>query len=225
MSRRLTGMQKSTVADWRASGLRPEDFVRTIQPPVSAATLRLWGRRYDAGQDDPPDGRARPSIIDSDPEMSDHALGLIVDHPSMSSAKLHRKLVDTFGEQRVPSQSAVQRWRNCIEQDLKVLLAYHRDPNEARHRYQAAVGSRSEDVHRPHQRWEMDGNLADLKCDDGRRYVLSALASQHAEHLRHALVDRAGAVAPSPPANAPGSRASRPRMARFGRVRAGLLIR
>ena len=109
--RRLTLDQRLVVSAWRRSKLSAEDFAARPTCRVSAATLRRWGRRYDAGPDDRPDSRPPQSIIDSDPDMRDHAAGLLADRLSMTSAKLHRELVMVFGKDRVPSQSAVQRWR------------------------------------------------------------------------------------------------------------------
>ena len=192
MAGKLTDDQVLTVHRWRKSGLSAERFVAHEGLGVSASALRTWEDRITA-EPGRVDLRGRESAIEADPELLDYALGKIAGHPAISSPKLHRKLVEHFGSDRVPSARAVGRWRARAEAEHKVLLAYHRDPDGARRRYQSAVGSRSEDVHRPHQRWELDGTLADLQCADGRRYVLSALIDVHTRQFR-AVVSRSASA-------------------------------
>ena len=171
MAGKLTDDQVLTVHRWRKSGLSAERFVAHEGLGVSASTLRAWEDRITA-EPGRPDFRGRESAIEADPELFDYALGKIAKHSTISAPKLRRKLVEHYGEERVPSARAVGRWRSRAEREHKVLLAYFRDPDFARRRYQSAVGSRSEDVLHPNQRWELDSTIADVRCADDRRWTL-----------------------------------------------------
>ena len=147
---RLSDDQVLLITRWRESGLPVAEFCAGAD--VSPSTFRRWCDRLAAAPAAAPDARGRQSALDTDPELADHALGVIAQRAHVSSATLHRELVLLFGIDRVPSERSVRRWRSRTESEHGMVMSYHRDPDRARRRYQAAVGSRSEGIVRPHQR-------------------------------------------------------------------------
>ncbi|MCE5242468.1 MAG: Mu transposase C-terminal domain-containing protein [Syntrophobacteraceae bacterium] len=99
-------------------------------------------------------------------EQQGHIIGLIKDNPDVRPMAVHTFLQDQFGS--VPHFTTIFRFMERWKAKNAQLYEYLRDPKAWKNKYQLAIGSRSENVERFCQVWEMDSTPADIECIDGR---------------------------------------------------------
>lgn len=100
-------------------------------------------------------------------EQQDHIIVLIKDNPDVRAMAVHQFLQDLFGSE-VPHFTTIFRFMEKWKSKNAQLFEYLRDPKAWKNKYQLAIGSRSENVARFCQVWEMDSTPADIQCTDGR---------------------------------------------------------
>lgn len=160
---------------WERGEIEAEPWVRDCFPTVSANSIVNWQRRIlDAGNLKGLNSRygqhrKGSGKIDQNLKISQLIIGMIHDHPHVSSKHVMQALRARFSGDDLPSYRSVQRWMaNWKDKNAQEFLAI-RSPDKHRSKYQAADGSYSAPLTRLNQLWEYDSTPADLLLADGSR--------------------------------------------------------
>lgn len=117
--------------------------------------------------DDLVDRRGRNKQVRIPEGQRDFIEGHCVNTPHLAMRRLHELLSIEFGE-AVVSYSTVSRYVASFRTKNAGALTRISNPDRWKNRYMVALGSASEGISRPNQRWELDSTPADLLMADGR---------------------------------------------------------
>jgi transposase InsO family protein len=98
----------------------------------------------------------------------------ILENPDIRIGKVHEYLKMEFGEKETPSYSTVNRMMESFKSKNMFLYEVAKDPNKAMGKLRPAPGRADEGIIYKNQLWELDATPADVVCNDGKRYALSA---------------------------------------------------
>lgn len=164
------------VAAWRAGQITVEPRVKEAVKGLSRATLYNWEAAYkDSGLSGlaPTYGnRAGSGLMDSDQDLRDFVLGLLVQAPHTSSATLMSGLRARFPGRQLPHYRTVSKWLAKWKADNAQLFLKVVNPDAWRSKYKSASGSQSEGIIRLNQVWELDSTPADLLLTDNYRHKI-----------------------------------------------------
>ncbi|MFP4004982.1 MAG: DDE-type integrase/transposase/recombinase, partial [Alphaproteobacteria bacterium] len=178
----------------------PPAWVFESIPRIAWRTLFDWERRFEregpAGVARITSGR-RPghSAFDRDTELNEWLRTHLIELPSIALPTLHKRAVDRFGEERVPSLRALQRWATSYRRDNAGQLLALQNPDAWKGRYQPAFGSHSEKVTRLNQIWEIDATPADVMTADGRRQTVVGVLDVYSRRAKVLITDHSRATA------------------------------
>lgn len=165
---------------YNAGSIAVEEHVRKVVPQITVTTLYRWRSRERElgmlGLADDYGNRAGCGKIESDDELREAVLGLIVNTPHIKAKHvteyLHAQFSETASE---VSESAVarfiQRWKASNGQ----LWLNLTNPDAWKNQRMAAFGSLSDHILALNQLWEMDSTPADVMLIDGRHNVLGVI--------------------------------------------------
>lgn len=158
------------------------DDVRAEVPDVHPSTIYRWRQKLQSEGLQRLGGgygnRKGTSKIDSQPELQEFALGLLTCYPHTSASGMADKMRHRFGNRddiEMPSDRAVERWLRAWKANNKQLFTAISNPDDWKNKYQAAFGSRSEDVIALNQLWELDSTPADVMLLDGRHSIIGCI--------------------------------------------------
>ncbi|MGA7673509.1 MAG: transposase family protein [Rhizomicrobium sp.] len=158
-----------------------DPWVRQVEPTAEPHQVRTWDRTIrHKGAGALIDGRGRPAgtrALDSDAETRAYVIAAIAARPQLSCTALS-DAVRTDLSRQIPLRT-LQRFVSEFRQSNVATLKGLTDPDRFRSHHKPAFGSRSAEIVRINQRWEIDATRADAMCrlPDGsvKRYALTAL--------------------------------------------------
>ena len=154
---------------------------RAIVARLGARTLRAWrgelkrdGLTRLAGAYG---NRKGTSKIDTQPAVRDYVLGVLVAKPHARASYLLEGMRARFADSAIalPSLRSLERWMADWKRANAQTFAYVSNPDAWRNQYMVAHGSRSADVLRLNQRWELDSTPADVMLTDGRHAIIGVI--------------------------------------------------
>jgi putative transposase len=173
--------------DYNTGRIAVPDWTRKEVPSTCAGSIRNWQKALDregmarlAGNH----GRHRlgKGKIDGNPDMSEFCLGMLKVFPHSSAAHVHEGLKTRFGESKIPTMRAVQRWLAGWKIRNEQLFSAVTNPDAWRSKYMAAGGD-ALGVERLNQRWEMDSTKGDMLLADGTRHVIVGCIDVYSRRL------------------------------------------
>ena len=190
------------LADWVVSAI-----TKNNKTSLSWATLNRWQKAYQknglAGLAARYVNSGRPSGIADD--MKQFVVSMKVDHPHIGLSKIMAGLQARFSGKNIPNISVVRRYLNQWVRKNKSLLEYIANPDQWKNNRMFAAGSRSENIVRLNQMWEMDSTPTDVMLTDGRHNISgvidifsrrlkllvskTAKADAHAALIRRSIID------------------------------------
>lgn len=180
--RRASGSTRTTAYEvfcheYNRGAIEAPEWVRQLVPAVCRKSLTNWEERLikrglkdltgKQGQH-----RKGTGLIDSTPGMADVIVAHIVKFYDEAAEEVLNALKVTHKGQPLPSLRNLQRWMKHWRADNPRTLLKVQNPDGFRSRHQTAFGSRSADVTRLNQLWELDSSPADVLLTDGKRYSL-----------------------------------------------------
>jgi hypothetical protein len=163
--------------EYNRGAIEAPEWVRALLPSVCRKSVTNWEDALDKkgllgisgrqGQH-----RKGSGIIDSTPGMADVVIARIIKFYDDTAEEALEALKVTHAGQRLPSLRGLQRWMKQYRADNPRTILNVQNPDKFRSRHQAAFGSRSADIFKINQRWELDSSPADVLLADGKRYTL-----------------------------------------------------
>ncbi|WP_173085144.1 DDE-type integrase/transposase/recombinase [Fundidesulfovibrio magnetotacticus] len=163
---------------YNAQAITVDAEIRALVSKVCANSLHNWEKTLER------EGLARlagnygqhrrgSGVIDSNPELRQFVLAMLVDHPHADAKNISRAIDARFHDQNLRvSLRNLQRWlRSWKEQNAQLHTAMT-NPDAWRSKYKAAGGSASAHILRLNQRWEIDSTLGDVMLADGKRHAV-----------------------------------------------------
>lgn len=164
---------------YNAGGSYVAPDIRTDLPKISSGSLERWhldlrnhGLAALAGTYG---NRAGSSALDANPAMSELVRHLLMSKPHCRYTHVLAVLRARFPGQPVPSVDSLARWIKSWRSTNAEALLLLANPDAWRNKYMTAHGSRSQDVLRVNQRWELDSSPADVMCVDGRHCLVAGI--------------------------------------------------
>ncbi len=161
-----------------AAGKIPIDLRGLKIERLSARTLWRWERQAEVdgwrGLGGGYGARAGSSVIDEHPEWVGLILGTLAERPHVRVRRVYELLCARHGAGGLVSERTLAAWIERWRARNPGIWADLTNPDAARGRFMPAQGSRSEDIVRLNQLWELDSSPVDLFLADGRRYTLIA---------------------------------------------------
>lgn len=166
-------------AAYNSGEVEAPGWVREALPTISRSTLRRWqeavrgeGVAALAGRYGHRDGDGK---IDSQVEIKDLVVAMIVNHPHCSPAHVLQGIEARYPNSDLPSLRTLERWIARYRQENAQTLTAISNPDKWKSTYMVAFGSASEGIERPNQRWELDSTPGDLLLADGRYTIVGCL--------------------------------------------------
>ncbi|MDR2745694.1 MAG: Mu transposase C-terminal domain-containing protein [Desulfovibrio sp.] len=184
--------------EYNRGAIEAPEWVRALLPSVCRKSVTNWEDALDKkgllgisgrqGQH-----RKGSGIIDSTPGMADVVIAKIIKYYDVTADDVMDTLKVTHAGQRLPSERGLQRWMKQYRADNPRTVLNVQNPDKFRSQHQAAFGSRSADVVRMNQRWELDSSPADVLLADGKRYTLIGGIDIHTRRTRLKLAKTSNA--------------------------------
>lgn len=193
---RETPARAAFAARWNAGELDAEPWIRAALPTVSAGTLRNWDMQAQAEGPARLAGnygcRRRTGLIDAQPEVRDVILGLISEHPHISTQLIYEGLQAASRQRRkeglpefqLPSIRRMQRWVASWKESHAGELLFMGAPDTWKGRRMPSFGDIYANVVALNQRWEYDGTPADLMLADNKRYTIVGIIDVYSRRLK-----------------------------------------
>lgn len=109
--------------------------------------------------------RLGKTLMDSQPELAELVIAMMVEYPSASPAMMLRAMEAEFGgKYRLPELTALRRWMDDWKAKNANALLAMTNPDGWRNKYMLAFGDASEHVTDLNQLWELDATPADVEC-------------------------------------------------------------
>lgn len=163
--------------EYNRGAINAPEWVRGLLPSVCRKSVANWegaleqkGLSGIAGRQG--QHRKGSGVIDATDGMADVVVAHIVEFYDVAAEEVLDALKVTHAGQPLPSLRNLQRWMKAYRTEHERTLLKVQNPDGFRSRYQAAFGSRSADIYRVNQLWEMDSSPADVLLADGKRYAL-----------------------------------------------------
>ncbi|HET7348413.1 MAG TPA: transposase family protein, partial [Acidobacteriaceae bacterium] len=155
----------------------PDPLREIIGDTLSAATLARWQRAKDqqgvAALAGAYGNRAGTGKIESDTELRDFIIAMLVDRPHLGARQISRGLHGRFGDSKeLPCLRSIERFLTRWKRENAQVFTAVANPDAWKNRYMVAHGRADEDVVRLNQRWEFDSTMADVMLTDGRHVIV-----------------------------------------------------
>lgn len=167
---------------YKAEEISVEPWVREAQPGCSRPRLYDWEKALneqglDAVAGDKGAGRRGTGTIDSQPELRNYIIGMVVGHPHIKYATLAKACAAEFAGTSIslPGSRTLERWCNQWKDENRQVFTAVTNPDAWKNKYMDAQGSASEHVIGLNQLWEFDSTPADLMLTDGRHTILGVI--------------------------------------------------
>ncbi|WP_421173803.1 Mu transposase C-terminal domain-containing protein [Aeromonas enteropelogenes] len=109
--------------------------------------------------------RLGKTLMDSQPELAELVIAMMVEYPSASPSMMLRAMEAEFGgKYRLPELTALRRWMDDWKAKNANALLAMTNPDGWRNKYMLAFGDASEHVTDLNQLWELDATPADVEC-------------------------------------------------------------
>lgn len=109
--------------------------------------------------------RVGTSMMDTQPELMEFAIAMMIEYPSANGRMLCRAMKACFGEKyRLPSDGQMGRWMAAWKSKNANALTAMTNPDDWRNKYMVAFGDASEHITALNQLWELDATPADVEC-------------------------------------------------------------
>jgi transposase InsO family protein len=163
------------VTEYNSGGIRLTDWIHREKKKVSISSVYDWINKYKnkgvaslAGNYG--SHRKGTGLIDTQPELKEYILGMLVNHPDVKYSVLLKALKAKFESTpiEVPSSSTLERWVNKWKKDNQQVYTAVTNPDAWKNKYMAAPGDASERATGINQLWEFDATPADMMLTDGR---------------------------------------------------------
>ena len=146
---------------------------------LSVRTLRRWAKALNtqgpASLNAKYGNRKGTGRIESDPDLAQFIIAMLVGHPHVGAKHVLRGLRVRYEADQVPPYRTVQRFIANWKRDNAQALAAVSNPDAYKGKYLAAIGNAAEAIKRLNQCWELDSTLADLMLADGRYNLVGVI--------------------------------------------------
>ncbi|OIO57176.1 MAG: hypothetical protein AUJ55_07095 [Proteobacteria bacterium CG1_02_64_396] len=153
--------------------------IKAAIPSFSARTLQRWMVRLNeegaAGLGGHYQGRKGKSKIDSNPQMYQAVVGMLVEYPDVDTSDILDLLNTRFAAEEIPSERRLQLWIKGWKKDNAEVFLAHSNPDAWKNSYMMALGSKSEGIEALNQLWELDSTPADVMLRDGRHSIIGVI--------------------------------------------------
>lgn len=167
---------------YKADEITVEPWVRQVQPACSRPRLYEWEKAnkehgIDALAGDKGKGRRATGAIDTQPELYEYIVGMIVAHPHIKMKVLFKSMNAEFAktDTNLVGLRTLERWVEKWKQDNQQVFCAVTSPDKWKNKFMSAMGSASEHVVALNQLWEFDSTPADLMLTDGRHSILGVI--------------------------------------------------
>jgi len=119
--------------------------------------------------------RRGQSLVDARPELMGLVIAMLVEHPHAHAGHILSAARARMPEADLPSRRSLERWMDAWKQANRQVYAAVTNPDGWKNNHMVAFGSRSEDVARLNQLWELDSTPADVMLTDGRHSIIGVI--------------------------------------------------
>jgi putative transposase len=171
---------ESFVALYNTGELSLESWIHETHSKLTRASVYRWIKTYEENGPAALAGaygsRKGSGVIDSQPELKEFVIGMVVQHPHIKASVLLRAIQAQFkAPVTLPAKRTLERWVAKWKDANKQIYTAVTNPDEWKNKYMVAFGSMSEDVVALNQLWELDSTPADVMFTDGRYSIIGAI--------------------------------------------------
>lgn len=164
-------------AAYNVGSIAIEPEIKSLIPDVHSASLYRWRATLTTDGVAALAGKyatSKKSLIDKQSELKKFVVAMLTDYPHANAEHVHMAAAARFKNTDItlPSSRRLSDWLNGWKEENKQLFAAVANPDDWKNRFMIAQGSRSEDVVRLNQKWEMDSTPADVELIDGRHCII-----------------------------------------------------
>lgn len=155
----------------------PEPLRHMVGETLSAPTLMRW-QRLQATQGLAAlaggyGNRAGTGKIETDSELRNFMLAMLVERPHLGARQISRGLQARFRDRAdLPCLRSIERFLARWKRESAQLFTAVSNPDAWKNRFMVAFGKADEDITRLNQRWEFDSTMADVMLTDGRHVIV-----------------------------------------------------
>lgn len=185
-----TTARKAFTQAYVAGEIQLPEWVHAKHKTFSEKSLYNWVKKYNnegaaalAGKFG--GHRKGTGIIDTQSELSEYIIGMIVEYPHIKVAVLHKAMLAEFYNQTttLPSKTSLERWVGKWKEDNKQVYTAVTNPDAWKNKFMAAPGDASERATGLNVLWEFDATPADMMLTDGR-HSLSGVIDVYSRRLK-----------------------------------------
>ncbi len=173
--------------DYEADIVPCEAWVKALIPSFSGRSIIRWkqnSKELILLGDKRGLHRKGQSKIDQNADMRDLIVGMLYEFYDVSAKHVMRALRAQFEQEAIPSYRRLQAWIAGYKKANESLLMAIQAPDKFKNKYQAAAGSRSEDVVALNQLWEFDSTPTDVMLADGKRHNIVGVLDVYSRRLK-----------------------------------------
>lgn len=167
---------------YKAGEITVEPWVRDTQKACSQSSLEAWENKVqnigiDALAGDSGKGRRKSGKIDTQGDLKEYIVGMVVDKPHIKMTTLNKAIKAEFSNRKVElvSLRSLERWVNKWKEENASVFKNIINPEKWKNEDMMAMGSASKEVIALNQLWEFDSTPADLMLTDGRFSILGVI--------------------------------------------------
>jgi putative transposase len=199
----ITAAEQEFAVAYNSKAILGDAPIRALIPSVGAWTLGEWRRKRCKDGTVALAGsygnRKGSSLIESQPEVLDLAVGTLASKPHCRGAHIKMMLDTRFGKRediQLPSLRAIERWMDSWKEEHAEEFAALTNPDAWKNKYLTAYGSASDGIDGPNELWELDSTPADVMLKDGRHQVIGVIdVGTRRMKLRVSRTSKAAAIA------------------------------
>jgi putative transposase len=116
--------------------------------------------------------------IDSQPDVREFIVALLVDKPHASAKHIYQALEARFSARKdleLPAKRSLERWLNAWKKQAAEVFTAITNPDQWKNQYMVATGSASAQAEYVNHLWELDSSPADVMLTDGRHALLGVI--------------------------------------------------
>ena len=179
-----TGEHEIAVA-WRLGRLQAPQWVRDTLGELRAKTLQRWrlgvktnGITHLAGNYG---NRRGDSKVNRQEPLRAFVEAMLVKFPHARATHVMQALRARMaadvaaGDVELPSIRSLERWIEQWRQANKEVATALANPDAWKNKFMVAMGSQSEGITEPNQKWELDSSPADVMLTDGRHSIIGVV--------------------------------------------------
>jgi putative transposase len=156
---------------WSAGEIEALPSTKAVYNALPAKTLDKWYRAWrlngvEALLERKPRKDKGQTALSRDPAMYDAFIGALAGIHDPTANQVRAVMAQQLGEANTPPAGTLKRWLRDFRATNKVALLRFKNPDAFKNKYRAAMGSISESIVAPNQRWELDSTVADAMLID-----------------------------------------------------------